>query len=460
MASLLQSLTSQMNKIGNVESPILKAPILNTPILNGGDNPVPLLYNNQGQANPVPRVNQESPIAKPNAIDELAKSPILNKPYVRPEAEGLSADNPIVQQYMSSKWLKPLPWVIAKAHEWERQKKLSDAKLANEQAQYITIDDQFISKLSDNDPIKPYLRPGMRLPVEQLYRFAALNQKQNQLDSDEVTDEYRNQLLSQYQDLDVTNPDDLAFRNAIINTIYGISSKKTLDREIARLNALRIPKEKSQVEKDKIIADTGLVTAKTVTEKERPALIRAQTGLTQAKTETEQVRPDLIRSQITKNNAQTNKIRTGGGGASSGQISKADKQWLDQINKSYDDYVASQKTKGEIAISKEAWIKRTQPYGEDAYRKYAALTTGNQAYLDKSRSIYGIQKGDNDEWSVKADRYLVSKKLGSLYNTILLAINERQDPRLVRALINRWNSNPKNRKISESEWIEIVQKGK
>ncbi|MGD9154386.1 MAG: hypothetical protein PVG90_02650 [Bacillota bacterium] len=81
------------------------------------------------------------------------------------------------------------------------------------------------------------------------------------------------------------------------------------------------------------------------------------------------------------------------------------------------------------------WIKKN--YGENELRKYKAAKTGNQDYLDTSRSLTGIQTPGliKNEWDLAADKLIT--QLGSFTKARAYAIENNYDKRLIAALDRR-----------------------
>jgi hypothetical protein len=88
-----------------------------------------------------------------------------------------------------------------------------------------------------------------------------------------------------------------------------------------------------------------------------------------------------------------------------------------------------------------SWV--SSKYGEEAYRKYMALMTGNADFADNSRTLFGITNPGviQNDWDLKADQYLRQSGLGSLTKTIDRVIADPNvDPQLVASLLRRYKS--------------------
>jgi len=462
-------------KLKNDPFKIFKEP---SPVLDGGKNPVPLLYNNEGQYNPVPRINQPAPVEASVPNQQPQENPIkrffnsLRTPegYVRQEGQGLSSNNPFMQYY-GSKWWKPTVATQLKAQEWETQNQARQAQQAAmnaKGAEYFTIDRQFIDNLNPNDPLRPYLKPGMQISTDTLYRFAGLNQKQSTLDADEITDEERQTLVDRYnKEIDVHNPDGTInpdkynLRQSIMSAIYDFTSKKELQRQLAKLNALQVPKALPQVKADNIAANTERTQAQTETEKVRPALIEAQTANTQANAEyTQNIKPQLAGATIANRNASTKKKLSGGSGSGSGGGgTKADKDFMARIDKDYSQYMGQLKAKGMGAISKtkDQWLKQEYP---EKYERYYKLQHGGLSpETTKIKGpIYLPGKGfARNNWD---DAQKISNQYGGpgeALKSLMKANPKNINNPLFRALVERYNQNAKTKYTPKQFYDKFVK---
>jgi hypothetical protein len=88
-------------------------------------------------------------------------------------------------------------------------------------------------------------------------------------------------------------------------------------------------------------------------------------------------------------------------------------------------------------------------FGEDAYRKYMALMTGNSDYMDTSRSLVGIQNQGliQNEWDLAADQLVTQFR--SFAKAKNYAVSNNMDQRLIAALERR-NQFFQQRKSSKS----------
>lgn len=91
--------------------------------------------------------------------------------------------------------------------------------------------------------------------------------------------------------------------------------------------------------------------------------------------------------------------------------------------------------KGKATPSLNNWISKT--YGPETLRRYLAVKTGNPEYLDMTRSLTGLQTPGliRDEWDLAADQLVT--QFGSYQMALKYAKDNNYDQRLIAALERR-----------------------
>lgn len=133
--------------------------------------------------------------------------------------------------------------------------------------------------------------------------------------------------------------------------------------------------------------------------------------------------------------------------------------WIKELNDDYNDYIKV--TPADERLGKTQWMAEHPSY-KNRVREYLHHTSGGEdKYLDKSRTTYGLLNPSVTSSSklLRADKYLQAVQTGSVRKAITKAINDREDREIIEGLVERWNMTPGNKKRDLNYWVKQAKAG-